>query len=102
MNPGAAGSLEVGGDGVLHMAGHVGYANAERLLPRGRAALASGQISRIDLTGLQNADSATLAILLVLSAEASQSNRSLSISGAPGSLRALAQLCDVESLLRLD
>lgn len=98
MNP-AAGSVSVDGEGVLRLVGHIGYANADVMLPRGRAALADGRVSRIDLSGLQAPDSATMAILLVWAAEASRSQRRLQISGIPDGLKALVRLCDAEALL---
>ena len=99
MNP-AVGSVDVDADGVLRLVGHIGYANAGVMLPRGRAALADGRVSRVDLSALQAPDSATMAVLLVWAAEASRSKRTLRVTGMPDGLRALIRLCDAEALLQ--
>lgn len=101
MNVADGASLVVDKDGVLRLNGRIGYPNAEQIYPLGSASLAKGGLSRIDLSALENADSATLAMLLAWVAEAGKSGRTLAITGAPDDLRALARLGNVESLLRL-
>jgi len=60
-------------------------------LPRGNATL--------DLAGVAHADSAGLAVLLALAGDARKHGGTLHIANAPESLRALAQLADVDRLL---
>lgn len=66
-------------------------AELRRRLPRGDATL--------DLAGIAPADSAGLAVLLALAGDARRSAGTLRIVNAPESLRALAQLAEVDGLL---
>ena len=65
-----AARIAVVDDGVLKLSGRIGYPNADSVLPIGRKLLAHGGVTRIDLAGLEAPDSATLAMLLVWTAEA--------------------------------
>lgn len=66
-------------------------AELRRRLPQGDATL--------DLAGIAPADSAGLAVLLALASDARQRRGTLRIVNAPESLRALAQLAEVDGLL---
>ncbi|MFZ2235669.1 MAG: STAS domain-containing protein [Dokdonella sp.] len=101
MNRDPAATVAVTDDGVLRLNGHIGYANADALLPVGRKALADGRVTQVDLAGLKSSDSATLAMLLAWAAEAARGKHRLVMSGAPDGLRALARLANVEALLQL-
>lgn len=101
MNRDSAASVSVADDGTLRLTGRIGYANADALLPKGRDALASGKVTRIDLSGLQASDSATLALLLDWAAQAKRRNQLIAMTGAPEGLRALARLANAEALLNL-
>ncbi len=59
-------------------------------------ALASG---KIDLSGVTEADSAALAMLIALIRAARADGRVLEIANMPAGLRALAELYDVSDLL---
>lgn len=94
-------TVAVSDDGVLRLSGRIGYANAAALLQVGRKALAKDGVTRVDLSGLEQSDSATLAMLLAWSAEARRDKRQLLMSGAPEDLRALARLANTGKLLQL-
>ncbi|MGA8277914.1 MAG: STAS domain-containing protein [Rhodanobacteraceae bacterium] len=95
-------TIERGGDGGVRITGALGFANAGALLPRGIAFTSRGQTTNVDLSGLTDADSATLALLLAWSARATQVGARLRYRGAPDGLRALARLAEVEPLLGLN
>jgi ABC-type transporter Mla MlaB component len=58
-------------------------------------------VAALDLAGVAAADSAGLAVLLALARDARAAGTPLRIAGAPESLRALAQLAEVDQLLGL-
>ncbi len=94
-----AAHVAVVSDGVLKLRGRVGYPNADSVLPIGHKALADGKVSRIDLSGLEASDSATLAMLLAWAAEAERGKHRLVMSDPPEGLQALARLANAEALL---
>jgi phospholipid transport system transporter-binding protein len=53
--------------------------------------------SRLDLSGLEQADSAGLACVLALLAQGRRKQPALRIEHAPEGLRALARVCDAEA-----
>jgi phospholipid transport system transporter-binding protein len=91
-------SIEPVGAGRLTVSGRLGFGNAAAALPRLAAATGSGDAIAIDLAGLDDADSATLAVLLALAAHATQRGARLDYRNIPEDLRALARLAEVESL----
>jgi len=72
--------------GTLRVTGAITFANAARAL-------------NIDLAALEDADSATLAVLIAWSAQARRRGAALRYQRAPQGLRNLARLCDVDALL---
>lgn len=96
-----ASKVAVTKDGVLRLSGRIGYSNADVLLPIGSKALSDGAVKRIDLSGLEGSDSATLAILLAWAAQSRRGKQVVPMSGAPEGLRALARLANAETLLGL-
>lgn len=56
----------------------------------------------LDLSGVRNADSAALAMLVVWAAQAQQRGIKLRYRHAPQGLHALAQSCDIDSLLDIN
>jgi phospholipid transport system transporter-binding protein len=93
-------SVESDTMGTLRVSGAISFANAARALtqvphPHAGAAL------DIDLAALENADSATLAVLIAWAAESNKRGATLRYRRAPQGLRNLARLCDVETLLGL-
>lgn len=88
--------------GHVRVAGRLGFAEAAAALARGDELSAGGSREvAIDASGLQQADSATLALLLAWAAHARARGVALRFTHASDGLRALARLCDAEPLLGL-
>lgn len=87
--------------GVLAMSGALVFATAAKALADARQAVARGDVTTLDLAGLTASDSAGLAVLLALRRAARARGAELAITALPATLRALAQLGDVEELLGL-
>ena len=84
---------------TLALSGALTFATAARAFAEGGRALALGVQTRLDLAGVTRADSAGLACVLALAANASRAGRRLAVVHWPEGLRALAAVCDVETLL---
>jgi len=84
---------------TLAIRGALTFATSARVLAEGRRTLAAGAQTRLDLVGVTHADSAGLACVIALVAAANRSGRRLRIAGWPEGLRALAEVCDVATLL---
>ena len=84
---------------TLALSGSLTFATAARAFADGSRALESGVQTRLDLTGIARADSAGLACVLGLAAVTSRAGRRLGVVHWPEGLRALAEVCDVETLL---
>jgi phospholipid transport system transporter-binding protein len=87
--------------GTLRVSGAISYANAALALTHAPHAAHAGAPLNIDLSALENADSATLAVLIAWSAQARRSDSELRYQRAPQGLRNLARLCEVDGLLGL-
>jgi phospholipid transport system transporter-binding protein len=85
---------------TLALSGTLTFANAAAAFDRAGGALREGVQTRLDLAGVTRADSAGLACVLALLAQASRAGRALRVANLPDSLRALAQVCDVREFLR--
>lgn len=85
--------------GTLRVSGAITFANAAQALQHTPQAPRGGTTLNIDLAALENADSATLAVLIAWSAQARLRGAALRYQRAPPGLRNLARLCDVDSLL---
>jgi len=85
--------------GTLRVSGAITFANAARALLHAPQATRDGATLNIDLAALENADSATLAVLIAWSADASRRGAALRYQRTPQGLRNLARLCDVDTLL---
>lgn len=94
-------SLESDTLGTLRLSGAISFANAARALSQSPQLLRNGKPLELDLSALENADSATLAVLIAWSAQAHRQGSALRFLRAPQGLRNLAHLCDVEDLLGL-
>lgn len=84
---------------TLALRGELTFATAARALADGARALAAGQQTRLDLTGLTRADSAGLACMVALAAQARRAGRQLVVVNWPAGLLALAEVCGVAPLL---
>jgi phospholipid transport system transporter-binding protein len=87
--------------GTLRVSGAITFINAARALLQAPQAPREGSPLSIDLSALENPDSATLAVLIAWSAQARRRGASLRYLRAPQGLRNLARLCDVDGLLGL-
>lgn len=86
---------------VLRVSGALCLANAAQALKQGENLLRdSTQV--IDLTSLETADSAALAVLLAWSARIQSHGIKPIVRGMPADLLALAHLCEVETMLNLE
>lgn len=85
------------------VSGELGFEQAGAALAHGRLLHeGGGRQVEVDLAGLRNVDSATLAVLLAWSARAAQSGVALRYTAVPASLLALARLCDAAPLLGIE
>ncbi len=92
-------------DGSYRVAGHLGFTSVHDVLRASASMLDSqGQQSsaKIDLSGIQSADSAGLALLIEWYCRAQRANRSVRFINAPKQLRALAKISDLEGILPFD
>ena len=80
------------------VSGPVTLANAAAVLEEGRRHLADG-VRTIDLGEVSEMDSALLALLLAWLRDAKSSGRELAFSNLPESLRTIARLYGVDTLL---
>ena len=100
----AAAAIERVADGRMRVAGELGYAHATEALASGLELHQQGRAGtvEVDLSGLREVDSATLAILLAWAARAAHAGVTLRFVAAPASLLALAHLCDAGPLLGIE
>ena len=85
--------------GTLGVRGVLSFETAAAALAAITAALAAGPVARLDLAGVEHADSAGLACVLAVQAEALRRGSPLQVIHVPAGMRALAQVCEVESLV---
>jgi phospholipid transport system transporter-binding protein len=99
MNNSPVFQLETTTAGAARVTGVISFANAAQVLAH------ESQLTRsavdLDIGGLENPDSATLAVLIAWSAGAHRRGVALRYLHAPNGLRNLARLCEVEELLGL-
>ncbi len=91
--------IENGPAGGGRVAGRIDVDNASTALARGIALYAVGKSVNADLSGLDSADSVTLAVLLAWAVRARKSGGTLTFTGASSRLQAIAHLGDAEPLL---
>ena len=95
----AAFQLQRGTPGTLAVAGVLSFETAAAALQAIGAALAAEPVARLDLAGVTHSDSAGLACVLAVQAEARRLGRALTVESMPSGMRALAQVCEVEALV---
>ena len=88
--------------GRVRIGGRLGFHEAAAVAGRWREFVAAGGGVELDLAGLQEVDSATLAVLLDWAAQARRTGARLKLTGVPAGLVALAHLSDTEELLGLE
>lgn len=84
---------------TLALSGALTFDTAARAFDQAGDALEHGAQTRLELSGITRADSAGLACVLALLARIRRSGRPLRVVNLPGSLRALAEVCDARGLL---
>lgn len=84
---------------TLAMSGALVFATASQVYEDAARALRAGAQTRLDLSGITRADSAGLACVLALLAQASRAGRALRVFHLPENLRALAEVCDAGTLI---
>ena len=101
MKPAPYFSVESDTLGTLKVSGAISYANAALALTQAPEAPQAGGALSIDLSALEAADSATLAVLIAWSAQALRRGAELHYQRSPQGLLNLARLCEVDRLLGL-
>jgi len=91
--------LDRGTPGTLALSGALSFATAAAVLQALDEALRPGDRARLDLAGVSSCDSAGLACLLAVLAEARGRGQALSLQHVPDGLRTLARVSGVEALL---
>ncbi len=88
--------LDTSTPATLGVSGVLSFDTATAALRAIQSTLASGNAAQLDLTGVSHSDSAGLACVLAAVADA---GRPVRVVGMPAGMLALAQVCEVDSLL---
>jgi phospholipid transport system transporter-binding protein len=99
--PAAAADAVAEGDAVL-LTGRIDLTTVAGLADRARELVAGRAETRVDLAGVERADSAGLALLLELQRQANRTGGVLRFSNVPASLRAIADACGADAVLALE
>lgn len=91
--------LDTGTPGTLGVSGVLSFETAAAALQAIQSALAASKVARLDLTGVRQSDSAALACVLAVAAEAHRRGQALQVVQMPAGMQVLAQVCEVEPLL---
>lgn len=91
--------LDVGTPGLLGVSGVLSFDTAAAAWESIQAALMHGALDRLDLAGVSHSDSAGLACVLAVAAEAGRRGQSLHVVNMPAGMRVLAQVCEVDGLM---
>ncbi len=91
--------LDTGTPGTLRVAGVLSFDTAVAALQAMRTASAAPGVERLDLAGVRHSDSAGLACVLAVTADAARHGRAVRVVGMPAGMQALAQVCEVDRLL---
>ena len=94
-------SFEDLGSGRFRLSGHLGFESATRALEESQRLFADHKKIQLDLSGVQSADSAGLALLVEWTGRAKREKRKLSIVNAPNQAVALARISEVDEILPL-
>jgi len=91
--------LDTGTPGTLGVSGVLSFDTAAIALRAIQTALAAGSVARLDLAGVSHSDSAGLACVLAVVAEADRRGHALQVVRMPAGMQVLAQVCEVEPLI---
>lgn len=92
-------TLEDNGDGRFTLSGDLTFETAEEILRASEAPFEEHTQLEIDLSGVEEADSAGLALLLEWVTWANHSVREIRFTRIPEKIQAIAQTTEVEGLL---
>ena len=92
--------METETDGCVRLTGPLTFKSVSGLYKASEKLFQNGTtVTSIDLSGVTNADSAGLALLLEWQAARRQNQGGMSIENSPGNLMRLARLCEAVDLL---
>jgi phospholipid transport system transporter-binding protein len=83
----------------FHVQGEMTFSSVKDLLQRSNELFPSVEELEVDLSRVDHADSAGLALVLEWMAQAAERNARIVFTGIPESICSIARLCQVESLL---
>lgn len=92
--------LEPLGGGRFALRGWLSYRTARAALEKGASVFADTQVIKVDLSGVTDADSAGLALLIEWVSWARAQHREIRFFELPAEIRAIARICEVEEVLR--
>ena len=87
------------GDGRFAVKGDMSFATANALLRKSEKLFARHQSLAIDLSAVEKADSAGLALIIEWKSQAANRQADMQINGVPDTLVAIAKTSEVEDLL---
>lgn len=91
--------LDAGTPGRLGVSGVLNFDTAAAALQAIRSTLSGRAASQLDLSGVRHSDSAGLACVLAVVAEADQRGQPLHVVHMPSGMQVLAGVCEVSSLM---
>lgn len=92
--------LDTSTAGVLAVTGVLSFETAGAALQAMHAMLDQrSEVAELDLAGVSHSDSAGLACIVAVLAEAGRSGKTLQVTRMPAGMQALAQVCEVDQLL---
>ena len=96
-----AAQLRKTGEGQFELSGDVGFRTANVLLKSSRTQFAGQPTIRVDMAGVNNTDSAGLALVIEWARQALAAGQDLKFSSVPAQLLSLADISDAKELLPL-
>jgi phospholipid transport system transporter-binding protein len=88
------------GGGRFVLRGEVGFRTARKVLEQTSAMFGNVPVIKVDLSGVTQADSAGLALLIEWVSWARQAHREIRFFDIPEPIRAIARISEVEDVLR--
>lgn len=83
----------------FHVQGEMTFSSVKELLLHSKQLFSAVEALEVDLSQVEHADSAGLALVLEWMAQAAERNARIVFTGVPESMVSIARLCQVESLL---
>ena len=91
--------IEGGVSGSVRVSGELTFGNAAAALEAMNSAISRDGRGTLDLSGVTRSDSAGLACVLAVLAQAAERGQQLSVRNMPGGMHLLASVCEVENLM---